>query len=268
MVAACPSTAKGQPSRLPPTAAHPLPRRRRESSWSRWPGGSQARAARIARARTGPASASHQRAGPLRRFSAASPSGTRGSTSAKPGVRAVACNYRIFRLVILLRGHSLLSDVAGVASAAARRALARSFAVEVKPGAAFVPGHATGVPLAVTLTGGHRNDVTRLIPLLDTIPPIRGAVGRPWRRPRLRPRRIPPPGPRPRHHTRDRPPTASSTAPAWARSAGRPNAPSPGSKAFRRHRNRTERRAHVHQAILSLACSKIICPRNLILTDH
>jgi hypothetical protein len=56
--------------------------------------------------------------------------------------------------------------------------------VEVKPGAAFVPGHATGVPLAVTLTGGHRNDVTRLIPLLDTIPPIRGAVGRPWRRPR------------------------------------------------------------------------------------
>jgi hypothetical protein len=34
---------------------------------------------------------------------------------------------------------------------------------------------ATGIPLAVTLTGGHRNDVTQLIPLLDAIPP------HPWR---------------------------------------------------------------------------------------
>lgn len=42
----------------------------------------------------------------------------------------------------------------------------------------------TGIPLAATLTGGHRNDVTQLLPLLDTIPPIRGVVGKPWRRPR------------------------------------------------------------------------------------
>lgn len=42
-------------------------------------------------------------------------------------------------------------------------------------------GH--GTPLAVLLTGGNRNDVTQLLPLLDTIPPVRGRVGRPRRRP-------------------------------------------------------------------------------------
>ncbi|GAA4661228.1 hypothetical protein GCM10023214_61760 [Amycolatopsis dongchuanensis] len=40
-----------------------------------------------------------------------------------------------------------------------------------------------GTPLAVTLTGGHRNDVTQLIPLIDPIPSIRGAVGKPRCRP-------------------------------------------------------------------------------------
>ncbi|GAA2438976.1 hypothetical protein GCM10010405_22900 [Streptomyces macrosporus] len=38
---------------------------------------------------------------------------------------------------------------------------------------------AGGVPLAVALTGGDRNDVTWLIPLLEAIPPIRGKRGRP-----------------------------------------------------------------------------------------
>jgi hypothetical protein len=38
--------------------------------------------------------------------------------------------------------------------------------------------------LAVTLTGGHRNDVIQLIPLIDAVPPIRGVVGKPRRRPR------------------------------------------------------------------------------------
>ncbi|WP_111557141.1 IS5 family transposase [Kitasatospora sp. SolWspMP-SS2h] len=41
-----------------------------------------------------------------------------------------------------------------------------------------------GTPLAVTLTGGNRHDVTQLLPLLDAIPPIRGLRGRPRRRPR------------------------------------------------------------------------------------
>jgi transposase len=43
---------------------------------------------------------------------------------------------------------------------------------------------AGGLPIAVTLTGGNRNDVTQLIPLVDAVPPIRGRRGRPRRRPR------------------------------------------------------------------------------------
>jgi transposase len=42
---------------------------------------------------------------------------------------------------------------------------------------------ATGIPLAWTVTGGNRNDVTQLIPLVDAVPPVRGRVGRPRRRP-------------------------------------------------------------------------------------
>jgi hypothetical protein len=45
---------------------------------------------------------------------------------------------------------------------------------------------AGGIPLAVTLTGGNRNDITRLIPLLDAVPPIRGRRG--W--PRCKPREL------------------------------------------------------------------------------
>lgn len=43
---------------------------------------------------------------------------------------------------------------------------------------------AHGIPLQVTLTGGNRNDVTQLLPLVDSIPPIRGVRGRPRRKPR------------------------------------------------------------------------------------
>ena len=38
-------------------------------------------------------------------------------------------------------------------------------------------GH--GIPLAVSLTGGNRNDVTQLMPLVQAIPPVRGRRGRP-----------------------------------------------------------------------------------------
>jgi transposase len=44
-----------------------------------------------------------------------------------------------------------------------------------------VEGH--GIPLAATLTGGNRNDVTQLLPLLQAIPPVRGTRGRPRQRP-------------------------------------------------------------------------------------
>ena len=42
---------------------------------------------------------------------------------------------------------------------------------------------ATGIPLAWVLSSGNRHDVTQLIPLLDRVPPVRGRVGRPRRRP-------------------------------------------------------------------------------------
>ena len=42
---------------------------------------------------------------------------------------------------------------------------------------------ATGIPLAWTLTGGNRHDSTQLIALVDRVPPVRGKVGRPRRRP-------------------------------------------------------------------------------------
>jgi transposase len=42
---------------------------------------------------------------------------------------------------------------------------------------------ATGIPLAWSLTGGNRNDITQLIPLVERIPPVRGPVGRPRHRP-------------------------------------------------------------------------------------
>jgi transposase len=42
---------------------------------------------------------------------------------------------------------------------------------------------ASGLPLAWRLTGGNRNDVTQLIPLLDAVPPVAGVPGRPRFRP-------------------------------------------------------------------------------------
>jgi Transposase DDE domain len=42
---------------------------------------------------------------------------------------------------------------------------------------------AAGVSLAVTLTGGNRNDITLLLPLVDGIMPLAGKIGRPRQRP-------------------------------------------------------------------------------------
>src|SRR6266511_974109 len=40
------------------------------------------------------------------------------------------------------------------------------------------------IPLAWTLTGANRHDVTQLIALVDRVPPVRGKVGRPRQRPK------------------------------------------------------------------------------------
>src|SRR5262245_35755804 len=45
---------------------------------------------------------------------------------------------------------------------------------------------AQGIPLAVTLTGANRHDVTQLLPLVDKVPPVRGKPGAP----RFRPERV------------------------------------------------------------------------------
>jgi transposase len=39
-----------------------------------------------------------------------------------------------------------------------------------------------GIPRAITLTGGNRNDVTQLLALIDGVGPVRGKPGRPRRR--------------------------------------------------------------------------------------
>lgn len=43
---------------------------------------------------------------------------------------------------------------------------------------------ARGIPLATTLTGAKRHDVTQLLPLVDAVPPVRGKRGRRRRRPK------------------------------------------------------------------------------------
>ncbi len=118
------------------------------------------------------------------------------------------------------------------------------------------------------LTGGNRNDVTQLIPLIDAVPSIRGRVGRPLRRPKLvyadrgydhdkyrrllRQRRITP--------------MIARRGQSHGSGIGRLRWVVERSFAwlhtFKRLRIRYERRADIHEAFLSLACS-IICLRIL-----
>ncbi len=44
---------------------------------------------------------------------------------------------------------------------------------------------AHGIPLAITLTGANRHDVTQLLPLIDSIPRVKGKVGAPRFRPKI-----------------------------------------------------------------------------------
>ncbi len=122
-------------------------------------------------------------------------------------------------------------------------------------------GH--GTPLAVLLTGGNRNDVTQLLPLLDAIPPVRGRVGRPRRKPdsvfadRGYDHDVY------RDQVRDR-----GIVPAIARRGTR-HGTGLGTyrwvversfawlHGFRRLRIRWERRADIHEAFLRLACCLI-----------
>ena len=123
-----------------------------------------------------------------------------------------------------------------------------------------------GVPLAATVTGANRHDVTQLLPLVEAIPPIRGRRGRPLHRPRylLADRAYD-------HRTYRRQLAARGITPIIAR-RGKLHGSGLGRQRwpvermigwlhqFRRLRTRWERRADLHHAFLA---SSIICLRRL-----
>jgi hypothetical protein len=92
----------------------------------------------------------------------------------------------------------LLSELRAASEIEWARAVADSSHVQAKRGSAIGPSpvdrarngskdhllvDASGLPLAWTVTGANRNDVTQLVPLIERVPPVRGKVGRPRRRP-------------------------------------------------------------------------------------
>jgi transposase len=118
------------------------------------------------------------------------------------------------------------------------------------------------------VTGGNRNDVTQLIPLVDRIPPVAGRRGRPRRRPSLviadrgydpdkyrrllRERRIP-------HRIARRKSEHGSGLGRWRWVVERTFA---WLHAFRRLATRYERRGDIHTGFLALGCC-LICARRL-----
>ncbi|MGF0168311.1 IS5 family transposase [Streptomyces koyangensis] len=125
-----------------------------------------------------------------------------------------------------------------------------------------------GTPLAVTLTGGNRHDVTQLLPLLDAVPPIRGLRGRPRRKPRRlyagrgydfdKYRRL--------LWKRGVKPVIARRGVAHGSGLGKVRWVVERAFAwmhqFKRLRIRYERRADLHQGLLELACN-LICLRRL-----
>ncbi len=121
-----------------------------------------------------------------------------------------------------------------------------------------------GVPLAIQLTGANRNDSKQALALIDAIPPLQGASGRPRHRPdcvvgdrgydaeairlRLRARRIVP-------LLAKRTTEHGSGLGRWRWVVERTFA---WLNQFRRLRIRYERRADIHKAFLQLGCA-LIC---------
>lgn len=127
---------------------------------------------------------------------------------------------------------------------------------------------ARGKAEAVILTGGNRNDVTQLVPLLEAVPPVRGKRGRPRRRPDVVL------GDRGYDHDKYRNQVrALGVRPLIAR-RGTEHGSGLGKQRwvveqtfallhhFRQLRIRWEIRADIHQAFLSLGCA-LVCWRRL-----
>jgi transposase len=129
---------------------------------------------------------------------------------------------------------------------------------------------ASGIPLAVALTGGNRHDVTQLIPLLDDLHarPVKGKPGRPRQKPdRLladrgydfdKYRRL--------LRARNITPVIARRGVAHGSGLGKQRWVVERGFAhlhnFRRLRIRYERHAEIHTAFLVLACA-ILCWRRL-----
>ena len=121
-----------------------------------------------------------------------------------------------------------------------------------------------GSPLAVSLTGGNRNDITQMLPLVDAIPPVRGRRGRP----RCRPRKLY--GDRAYHSREGRRELRRrgiQAKIAWPKSehgsgVGKQRWVVERTIAwlhqYRRLRVRYERRDDIHEAFLAIGCS-LIC---------
>ena len=129
---------------------------------------------------------------------------------------------------------------------------------------------ASGIPLAVTLTGGNRNDVTQLLPLLDVLHarPVAGKVGRPRQKPDLVPadrgydhdkyrRLLWARGIKPVIARRGVEHGSRLGAQRWVVERGFAHLHN-----FRRLRTRCERDPEIHQAFLTLACA-VMCSRRL-----
>jgi transposase len=126
----------------------------------------------------------------------------------------------------------------------------------------------TGIPLAISLTGGHRNDVTQLLPLIDGVGPVRGKRGRPRQRAErlLADRGYD-------HDKYRRLLWQRGVKPVIARRGG-DHGSHLGTERwvvertfawlhnFRRLRTRYERRAELHEAFMQLGCA-VICQRML-----
>ena len=125
-----------------------------------------------------------------------------------------------------------------------------------------------GIPLAVSLTGGNRNDVTQLIPLINAIPPVRGRRGRPRRRPKAvyADRGYDHDSHRRRVHAKGIGTRIARRGTAHGSGLGTYRWVVEQTIAllhwFRRLRIRWEIRDDIHEAFLSLACA-IICWRRL-----
>jgi len=127
---------------------------------------------------------------------------------------------------------------------------------------------ATGIPLAWTLTGGNRNDVTQLIPLVERVPPVRGKVGRPRRRPKRvsADRGYDSDGHRRQLRRRGITPEIARRKTAHGSGLGRARWVVERTFAWLHHFKRLlvryDRRAEIHEAFLALGCC-LVCFRRL-----